>query len=130
MPGITAIAAPGHTPGHMALSIASKGKQLIHIGDAVLHPLHLEHPNWLPIFDWCPNKAAQTKQRLFDRASQEEALVFAHHLSPFPNLGHVIRQKTGWSWQPTEIWNSLITIHPLARLTLIISACNAPAWSK
>ncbi len=44
LPGIQAIAAPGHTPGHMALSISSEGEQLLCVSDAVLHPIHLERP--------------------------------------------------------------------------------------
>ena len=44
VPSIHAIATYGHTPGHIALSIASGGKRLLHVSDAVLYPLHLEHP--------------------------------------------------------------------------------------
>ncbi|MCC7450866.1 MAG: MBL fold metallo-hydrolase [Anaerolineae bacterium] len=99
VPGIQALAAPGHTPGHMALSITSRSEQLIHTSDAALHPLHLEHPDWLPVFDVQPEQAAISKQRIFDRAAAEEALVFAHHFPPFPNLGYVIKRRTGWQWR-------------------------------
>ena len=33
--------------------------------------------------------------RPFDRAAEEEAFVFAHHFPPFPNLGHVIKERKG-----------------------------------
>ena len=46
MPGITAVAAPGHTPGHMALNVSSGGEHLLCISDVVLHPIHLEMPEW------------------------------------------------------------------------------------
>ena len=42
--GIRALAAPGHTPGHMALAISSGGEQLLCVSDAVLHSIHLEQP--------------------------------------------------------------------------------------
>jgi glyoxylase-like metal-dependent hydrolase (beta-lactamase superfamily II) len=100
VPGIRVIAAPGHTPGHVALSITSDGEQLLHISDVVLSPLHLEHPDWLPVFDILPEAAAASKRRIFDRAAQERALVFAHHFPPFPNLGHVRKQGVGWQWHP------------------------------
>jgi glyoxylase-like metal-dependent hydrolase (beta-lactamase superfamily II) len=100
--GIRAIATPGHTPGHIALSIASSGKQLLHISDAALYPLHLEYPEWLPVFDMLPDKAAASKRRIFDRAAEAKALVFAHHFPPFPNLGHVVKKGEGWQWQPVE----------------------------
>lgn len=103
VPGIQALTTPGHTPGHIALSIASDGEQLLHVSDTVLYPLHLENPEWTPVFDTSPEQAAVSKHRIFDRAAEEEALVFAHHFPPFPNLGHVLKKEEGWLWQPIEI---------------------------
>ena len=51
MPGISAVPAPGHTPGHMVVAVTSTGERLSYIGNTVLYPLHLEHPGWLPVFD-------------------------------------------------------------------------------
>ena len=103
VPGIRAIATPGHTPGHIALSITSDGEQLLHVSDAVLYPLHLEYPEWTPVFDVSPEEAAASKRWIFDLAAEEEALVFAHHFPPFPNLGHILKKEEGWLWQPIEI---------------------------
>jgi glyoxylase-like metal-dependent hydrolase (beta-lactamase superfamily II) len=100
VPGIHVLASPGHTPGHVALSITSEGEQLLHISDVVLFPLHLEHPEWVPVFDILPEEAAASKHRIFDRAAEQHALVFAHHFPPFPNLGHVRKHGAGWEWQP------------------------------
>jgi len=102
VPGIRAIATPGHTPGHIALSIVSEGERLLHVSDVVLHPLHLEYPEWTPVFDVAPEQAAASKRRIFDQAAEDEVLVFAHHFPPFPNLGHILDREEGWSWQPTE----------------------------
>ena len=102
VPGIRAIATPGHTPGHIALSIASRGEQLLHVSDTVLHPLHLERTEWTPVFDMLSERAAASKRSIFDRAAAERALVFAHHFAPFPSLGHVFEQEQGWRWQPVE----------------------------
>jgi glyoxylase-like metal-dependent hydrolase (beta-lactamase superfamily II) len=99
VPGIQALA----TPGHMALSIASDRQQLLHLSDVVLHPLHLEQPEWIPIFDIFPEQAAASKHRIFNRAADEQALVFAHHFPPFPNLGYVRKQAEGWQWQPIKV---------------------------
>jgi glyoxylase-like metal-dependent hydrolase (beta-lactamase superfamily II) len=101
-PGVFAVDAAGHTPGHMALSFISEGSQLLHISDTVLYPLHLEHPDWLPVFDILPDEAQLSKRRIFDRAAAEKALVFAHHFPPFPNLGTIAKKKKGWLWQPIE----------------------------
>ncbi len=102
LPGIRVIAAPGHTPGHMALSISSDGEQLLHISDTVLYPIHLELPDWYPAFDFMPEQAKATKNKILDRAADEKAKVFAFHF-PFPCLGHVIKKGKGWQWQPIEM---------------------------
>ena len=75
---------------------------MLHVSDAVLYPLHLEYPQWTPVFDILPEQAAASKRRVFDRAAEEDALVFAHHFPPFPNLGHVRKAEQGWRWQPIE----------------------------
>ncbi len=100
VPGIRAIFTPGHTAGHTALLITSGGEELLHVSDVVLFPLHLEHPDWLPVFDLSPTQAAASKQSIFDYAAEHNALVFAHHFPPFPNLGHVVKRAAGWQWQP------------------------------
>lgn len=102
LPGIHAIVAPGHTPGHMALDISSGSEQLLCTVDAVEHSILLEQPGWYPAFDLVPEQAIATKRLLLDRAVAENALVFACHF-PFPGLGHVIKKGEGWQWQPIEI---------------------------
>lgn len=102
VPGVWGLDAAGHTPGHMALRFVSEGVQLVHISDAVLYPLHLEHPDWLPVFDILPEEASASKQRIFDRAADENTLVFAHHFPPFPNVGHIAKRSVGWEWLPVE----------------------------
>lgn len=103
IPGISVIAAPGHTPGHMVVSISSAGEQLLYASDTVLYPLHLEFPAWVPIYDILPEKAAASKRRIFDLAAEEKALVMGQHFPPFPSLGYVVKQGEGWQWQPIEV---------------------------
>ena len=98
VPGIQAIAAAGHTTGHLALAIASGGEELLYVSDAALHPIHLEHPDWYPTWDLEPEWALATRRRLFDRAA-DHALVLAFHFPPFPSLGQVSRRGRGWRWQ-------------------------------
>ena len=102
LPGIRVIAAPGHTPGHIVVSVSSGDEQMLYIGDTVLYPLHLEHPDWTPIYDILPEKAAASKRRIFDRAVAEKAWVIGQHFPPFPGLGHVIKKGEGWQWQPIK----------------------------
>ncbi len=102
VPGISAVAAPGHTPGHMALAISSGGEQLLYISDAVLHPIHLEQPEWCAAVDFAPEQVVATRRRLLSRAAAEKSLVLAFHF-PFPGLGHVVQKGEGWQWQPIEM---------------------------
>jgi len=98
LPGVSVLFAPGHTPGHMVISFASNGERLLNIGDTVLHPLHLEHPDWLPVFDLLPESAASSKQKIFDLAVSTQCWVMGQQFPPFPSLGHVIKQNIGWEW--------------------------------
>jgi glyoxylase-like metal-dependent hydrolase (beta-lactamase superfamily II) len=101
LPGIRAVAAPGHTPGHMALAISSDNEQLLYMSDAVLNPIHLEQPEWYPAFDLAPEQAMATRRQLLARVAAEQALVIACHF-PFPSLGHIIQRGEAWQWQPIE----------------------------
>ncbi len=99
VPGIRAVAAPGHTSGHMAVAISSKREQLLFVSDAFLHPIHVEHPEWHGAIDMAPEQVTQTRHLLLDRAVTEKTLMLGFHF-PFPGLGHVVRKGTGWQWQP------------------------------
>lgn len=100
IPGIHTILAAGHTPGHMVIAFCSGNQYLLYTSDTVLHPLHLEHPDWLPIYDLLPEQAAASKHTVFNLAAERRALVIGQHFHPFPSLGHVIRKGNGWHWLP------------------------------
>lgn len=102
VPGIVAIPAPGHTPGHMAVKIFSQGKALLDIADAALHPIALEHPGWRSLYDLDPEQAEASLRMLMQRAYEEHMLVFGYHFC-FPCLGHVTPSGEGWAWQPGEM---------------------------
>ena len=101
LPGIQTIAAPGHTPGHMVLAISSEGEQLLCVSDTVLHPIHLEQPDWYAAVDLDPGQVEATRRRVLAKAATEKALVLAFHF-PFPGLGHVVQKGEKWQWQPVE----------------------------
>ena len=98
-PGIRAVSAPGHTPGHMAVELVSDNAQLLHISDTVLHPIHLERPDWYSSVAFDPEKVMASRLRLFNKVVSEEAQLLASHF-PFPGLGFIIQKGEGWKWQP------------------------------
>ncbi len=73
---------------------------MVYAADTVIYPLHLEHPDWVPVFDMLPEQAAASKRRIFDRASAEHWLVMAQHFPPFPSLGRIEKRGEGWVWLP------------------------------
>lgn len=100
VPGIKALDAFGHTPGHLAFEIASGPDLLLHLSDAAGHYIiGLAEPDWALSFDMDPARAIEVRRRLFDRAAQEGALTFASHF-PWPGLGHVTPEGAAWAWQP------------------------------
>lgn len=103
VPGIRALPTPGHTPGHLAVVVQDAGEELLYISDAALHPIHLEHPDWHPLFDIDPVRAIASKRMLFDRAARRGSLVLAYHFDPFPCLGHVQAFGNGWRWEPLPV---------------------------
>ena len=78
----------------MALAISSGSEQLLYISDVVLHPIHLEQPDWYPAFDFVPEQAMATRRQLLHRVAAEKILMIACHFS-FPGLGHVIQKGRG-----------------------------------
>jgi glyoxylase-like metal-dependent hydrolase (beta-lactamase superfamily II) len=100
IPGVRVIPAPGHTPGHLAILIESGGERLLHIGDAAVHPLHLEFPELQNGFDQNPQQAAAMRRDLLDLATAEHMRLMAFHF-PFPSVGQITRSSNGgWDWEP------------------------------
>ncbi len=106
-PGITAIAAPGHTPGHTAFMIQSGNAKLLVASDCTNAAfLNLRNPEWKLVFDMDPDLAIATRKRFFDMASSERAQVAAYHW-PFPAVGHVVKDGTRYQLVPTN-WNPVL----------------------
>lgn len=98
-PGIRAVAAPGHQPGHMMLEIASMGEKLLYISDTLLHPLNLEFPDWYAVYDRNPKQALAARRELLKRAAAEGFMVHAFHFD-FPGLGYIRGEEGAWRWEP------------------------------
>jgi glyoxylase-like metal-dependent hydrolase (beta-lactamase superfamily II) len=99
-PGIRAIGAYGHTPGHLAFHIESQGKRLLLWGDAAHHEVaSLARPDWHAFFDMDKDQGAATRKRIYDMAAAERLPVVGCHMS-FPSLGFVERKDAAYRWLP------------------------------
>lgn len=102
VPGVQAIATPGHSAGHHALMVESGGQQLLLPFDVLGHPvLHLRHPEWFMKVDQTPDVAVATRQQLLARAADEKIPVLVHHF-PFPGLGLITRDGDAFRYLPTN----------------------------
>lgn len=99
LPGFRLLPAVGHRCDHAVLRISSSGEQLLHISDAVVHPLLMARDHWYSTYDSDPAQAVATKVQLLDWCASERVLVFGAHF-PFPGIGRVQRHGGGWTWHP------------------------------
>jgi len=99
-PGVTALAAFGHTPGHLAYHIESAGRRLLIWGDCAHHEVaSLAHPEWSAFFDTDKQQGADTRRRIYDMAATERLPVIGYHTS-FPSAGYVERAGAAYRWLP------------------------------
>jgi glyoxylase-like metal-dependent hydrolase (beta-lactamase superfamily II) len=101
VPGLRLFAALGHRYDHSILKVTSSGEQLIHIADALAHPLFMGNRDWVSTYDADPTQAVATKIEILDMCASENALVFGPHF-PFPGLGYVQQGYECWKWKPLE----------------------------
>lgn len=100
VPGIHAVEAFGHTPGHLAFHVESGGKRLLVWGDCAHHEVaSLAHPEWHALFDMDKTQGAATRKRIYDMAATDRIPVVGYHTS-FPSVGYVERQGGAYRWLP------------------------------
>lgn len=103
LPGIQALAAPGHTVGHTIFMISSGGRQLAYIGDLAHHPvLLLERPLTEFVYDTDPKQSAQTRKKMLGMLAANRIPVLAYHFA-WPGLGHVAAQGEGFRYYPAPM---------------------------
>jgi glyoxylase-like metal-dependent hydrolase (beta-lactamase superfamily II) len=100
VPGIRAVDAFGHSPGHMAFHIESDGKRMLNWADTGGHyVVSLQRPDLHLDVDDDKEKAAATRKRIFDMAADEDLLVAGFHM-PSPGIGYVERAGGAYRWVP------------------------------
>ena len=105
-PGITAVASPGHTPGHTSYIVASGSDKLLVQVDITAGAafLFVKNPDWQLFFDVDKPQAVQTRRKLYDMAIAEKMPIQAFHAG-FPGLVRVEKDGNGYRWIPT-LWNT------------------------
>ena len=102
VPGISAVAAFGHSPGHMVFRLDSDGKGMMLTADTANHyVLSLQRPDWEVRFDMDKAKAAETRRRVFDMIATERLPFIGYHM-PFPAVGFVEKLGEGYRFVPVS----------------------------
>jgi glyoxylase-like metal-dependent hydrolase (beta-lactamase superfamily II) len=95
-PGVTAVATPGHTPGHMSFAISSGGSNVMVIGDAVSNDhVAMARPDWPSGSDQDVETGAATRARLLDQLATDGMLAVGFHMEG-GGLGRVERAGDGY----------------------------------
>ncbi len=107
VPGLTSVAAPGHTPGHTAFMLSSGSGKLMVLSDITNHPaLFVRNPDWAAVFDMDADQARATRRRMLDMAASERAQVSFYH-APFPATGHIAKEGNGFRFVPVQ-WSPAV----------------------
>ncbi len=98
LPGIQAMAAPGHTVGHTMFMITSEGKFFAFLGDLTHHQILLmEKPRMEFSYDTDPKQAAESRVKMLDMLAANKIAVMSYHY-PWPGIGHVVKTGEGFHY--------------------------------
>lgn len=100
--GITAVAAFGHSPGHMVYQIESDGQRLMVTADTANHYVwSLQRPDWEVRFDRDKAAAAATRKAVFGQIAADRIPFIGYHM-PFPGIGYVEAAGEGFRYVPAS----------------------------
>jgi len=89
VPGVQAIAAPGHTVGHTIFMITSQGKTFCNLADIAHHSIiSVERPRLEFSFDTDGKQGVNSRLRVFDMLASDRIPFVAYHFS-WPGIGHL-----------------------------------------
>ncbi|MET8468498.1 MBL fold metallo-hydrolase [Streptomyces sp. NPDC006422] len=98
-PGVRLIPTPGHTPGHVAVELTSRGRTALVTGDCVHHPVQLAHPSVGACVDIDPDRAEATRRALLGSLAGTDTLLLGTHFAP-PTAGRVVAHGAGYRLSP------------------------------
>jgi len=100
--GITAVSAPGHTPGHMGFMLESDGAQLMLIADLANHYVwSLAYPDWEVRFDMDKARAAASRREVLGMLAADKVPFIGYHM-PWPAMGYAEARGDGFQYVPAS----------------------------
>jgi len=99
-PGITSVAAFGHTPGHTLFTVKSEGQSFAYVADLTNVPsLFARSPDWSVTFDMDKEMARATRRKIFDMIVKDKMMAGGFHF-PFPAFGSIEAAGNGYQFKP------------------------------
>ncbi|HKA78895.1 MAG TPA: MBL fold metallo-hydrolase [Xanthobacteraceae bacterium] len=107
LPGVQAMAAPGHTVGHTVYMITSQGKTMCCGGDIAHHyVVVVENPRLEFAYDTDGKQAVASRLRVFDMLAAQRIPVLPYHF-PWPGIGHLAKRGDGYRYFPAPMQTAL-----------------------
>ncbi|MBH5338795.1 MBL fold metallo-hydrolase [Streptomyces pactum] len=99
LPGLRLLPTPGHTPGHVAVELTSRGETALITGDCLHHPVQLAHPAIGACVDIDPQQAEATRRTLLASLAGTDTLLLGTHFAP-PTAGRVVAHEDAYRLLP------------------------------
>jgi glyoxylase-like metal-dependent hydrolase (beta-lactamase superfamily II) len=80
--------APGHTPGHITIRLASDGQEALFTGDIMHHPLQVYRPDWNSGFCLDQAAARATRRKVLEHCCEHGSLMLPAHFAA-PHGGYI-----------------------------------------
>jgi len=102
VPGLEAVAAPGHSIGHTAFWLRSGGEQVFVQSDLTNQAaLFVANPDWSSALDQFPEQTVQTRRRFYDLLAETRTPLQAFH-HPFPGRCYLEKDGAGYRRIPID----------------------------
>lgn len=97
VPGITFHSTPGHSPGHMSISLSTEDGLAFFGGDVLHSQIQVSRPDWNSTFCEDPATAARSRRWALEYCADNNALFFGTHIGG-SSVGRVHRGDAGFLW--------------------------------
>lgn len=98
VPGVTFVPAPGESPGHAIVRVATDDGIVYYLGDLFHQAAEFSHLDWMPLYRDRKTLMATRKELLPRFVAEKAWLIPAHH--PFPAIGQVESAGEAYRWLP------------------------------
>lgn len=95
---IALVAAPGHTPGHVAVRVEREGPAALFVGDLFHSPLQLRRPDLTMRADHDAGRARASRRRILEEACGTDTVVLPAHV-PLSAAGRIERSGDGYAFR-------------------------------